>query len=69
MLYTDGLPEAVSPQNEAFGFTRLRELLEAGGAAGEIHARVLAAFDAHVGSGVLHDDLTLLVIERRAAQS
>lgn len=69
MLYTDGLPEAVSAQNEAFGFTRLRELLEVGGAADEIHARVLSAFDAHVGTGVLHDDLTLLVIERRAAQS
>lgn len=69
MLYTDGLPEAVSPQNEAFGFARLRELLEGGGTAAEIHARVLSAFDAHVGPGVLHDDLTLLVIERRAAQS
>jgi hypothetical protein len=69
VLYTDGLPEAVSPQNEAFGFIRLRELLEGGGAADEIHARVLSAFDAHVGPGVLHDDLTLLVIERRAGQS
>ena len=56
-------------QDEAFGFARLRELVEGGGAADEIHARVLSAFDAHVGPGVLHDDLTLLVIERRAAQS
>jgi len=69
MLYTDGLPEAVSPQNEAFGFARLRELLEAGGAPDEIHARVLQNFDAHVGPGVLHDDLTLLVIERRQEAS
>jgi sigma-B regulation protein RsbU (phosphoserine phosphatase) len=69
LLYTDGLPEAVSPRDEAFGFARLRELLAAGGSAGEIHARVLAAFDRHVGPGELHDDLTLLVVARQPAET
>ncbi len=66
MLYTDGLPEALSAQNEAFGFARLRELLVKDGAAGEIHSRVLASFDAHVGPGELHDDLTLVVVARES---
>ncbi len=67
LLYTDGLPEALSPRGEAFGFARLAELLAAGGAADEIHARVLGAFDTHVGPGELHDDLTLVVLARQAA--
>ena len=66
LLYTDGLPEAVSAQNEAFGFARLRDLLAQNGAASELHARVLASFDAHVGPGELHDDLTLVVVARES---
>lgn len=66
LLYTDGVPEAVSTADEAFGFTRLRELLAEGGGAAEIHQRVLRGFDAHLGAGLLHDDLTLVVVARES---
>ncbi len=65
MLYSDGLPEALSASGEAFGFERLRQLLAPGGQAQEVLDRVLAAFDAHVGREPLHDDLTLVVVARQ----
>ncbi len=69
LLYSDGLPEALDgPDGEAFGFGRLRELLTGGGAAQEIHDRILAAFDSHVGDQPLADDLTLVVLHRLPVQ-
>ena len=65
LFYSDGLPEALDDaKGRAFGFGRLRELLAARGTAREIHDRVLAAFDEHVGSSPLADDLTLVVVHR-----
>ncbi len=65
ILFTDGLAEATDPaEGRAFGFERLLRLTAAGGAAGEIHRRILAAFDAHVGDGPLTDDVTLVVVGR-----
>ena len=71
LLYSDGLPEALDgPDGEAFGFRRLGELLADGGSPREIHDRILAAFDDHVGEQRLADDLTLVVLHRlRAASS
>ena len=67
LLYSDGLPEEVHPTSgEAFGFARLRELLAPGGGAGEVHDRVLAAFDAFLAGEGQQDDISLVVVEREA---
>ncbi|HZI63628.1 MAG TPA: PP2C family protein-serine/threonine phosphatase [Thermoanaerobaculia bacterium] len=65
LLFSDGLPEALSASGQAFGFDRLRQLLEPGGEAQEVLDRVLGAFDAHVAREPLNDDLTLLVVAAR----
>jgi len=64
VLYTDGLAEAIDARAEAFGYERIAELTRPGGTPQEVHDRILAAFDAHVGDEPLRDDLTLLVIAR-----
>jgi hypothetical protein len=68
LLYTDGLAEAVDPAGRAFGFERLAALVGAGGDAGQVHARIVAAFEAHLAGGPLHDDVSLVGVERLAAQ-
>jgi sigma-B regulation protein RsbU (phosphoserine phosphatase) len=64
LLYTDGLPEAVNRHVDDFGYARIGALAAPGGTPQAVHNRILAAFDAHVGDELLHDDLTLLVIAR-----
>lgn len=65
VLYTDGLPEALGADGEAFGFERLRaEAAEASDPAA-LHERVVAAFNRHVAGQDLADDWTLLVVGRR----
>ncbi|MEM1179474.1 MAG: PP2C family protein-serine/threonine phosphatase [Acidobacteriota bacterium] len=64
VLYSDGIPEAVDPSANAFGFDRLKRLAAQSGSADSIHDRVLEAVAAHVGDGDLHDDLTLVVLDR-----
>lgn len=66
VLYSDGLPEAIDGEGNAFGFERLRELTAEGGSAQEIHDRIFAAFDRHTAASPLHDDLTLVVVHREA---
>jgi sigma-B regulation protein RsbU (phosphoserine phosphatase) len=67
LLFTDGLPEAVGPSGEAFGYPHIAALARAGGAPQAVHDRVLESFAAHIGEEPLLDDLTLLVIARQAA--
>lgn len=66
LLYTDGLTEAENPDEEEFGVERV-----AGVVAGLEHpsaetacAELLAAVDRHACGQPLHDDATLLVVER-----
>jgi hypothetical protein len=67
LLYTDGLVEAVDAQGaEAFGFERLRALMEQGGTPADSHRRILESFDLHVGHEALRDDLTMLMLSRVA---
>lgn len=66
-LFTDGLPEAVDgSQGQAFGFQKIRQLLEIVGSPATIHDRILLAFDQHVGHEPLTDDLTLVIVAREA---
>jgi sigma-B regulation protein RsbU (phosphoserine phosphatase) len=69
LLFTDGLPEAVGTNGEAFGYPRIAALARAGGTPQAVHDRVFAAFTQHLGDGPLLDDLTLLVIGRQASGS
>ncbi len=67
VLYSDGLPEAIGESEpDAFGFRRLTDLVAGGGPPEAVLARALAAFDRHVGSAPLRDDLTLVVVGRQA---
>ena len=65
VLFSDGLPETVGRNGEAFGFERLRSLLAEVGSPQRIHDRILMAFDQHLGSESLRDDLTLVVMARQ----
>lgn len=66
VLYSDGLPELLGgPDEEAFGFGRLRQLLAEPGDARAVHDRILAAAERHLGTRRLADDLTLVVLHRR----
>jgi serine phosphatase RsbU (regulator of sigma subunit) len=66
VLYTDGLTEAEDPDEEEFGLERITQVIAslndptADGACAEI----LTAVDEHTHGKPLHDDATLLVVER-----
>jgi sigma-B regulation protein RsbU (phosphoserine phosphatase) len=66
LLTTDGVWERRDPQGEMFGKVRLRASLaaRAGGTAREIIAGVLGDIEAHGGSAVPQDDITLLLVKR-----
>jgi hypothetical protein len=66
LLYTDGLPEALDPGGQAFGFERLSGLLAQGGGAAAVHDRVAAALDRHTRDATLADDVSLVAVERLA---
>ncbi len=64
VLYTDGVPEELALGGEAFGFERLRRLVEDGGTASELHDRVVAELEQFRGVEPAHDDRSLVVIDR-----
>jgi len=67
VLFTDGLPEAVSgPDGDAFGFQKIKQLLATVGSPARVHDRILLDFDQHIGHEPLTDDLTLVVISKAA---
>ena len=67
VLFSDGLFEGVDRSGQAFGFDRLRRALGRAGSARPAHEQILAAFESHVASVPLADDLTLVVVERLPA--
>ena len=66
LLFTDGVPEARSPEGRFFGLDRLADLIAredaAGQAAPEIMRRLMHAILAHQ-NGDLGDDATILLVE------
>lgn len=66
VLYSDGLPEAANPRGEPLGFERLEYCLRPGGDPQSVLTRLLKALDTHVGIEPLHDDLSLVVVQRSA---
>jgi len=74
LLYTDGLPEAVNEAGEdAFGFPRLRGLVESGaaspGSSPETIVRgVLGALDTYLAGERPQDDVSLAVVTRKGLE-
>jgi serine phosphatase RsbU (regulator of sigma subunit) len=65
LLYTDGIPEAIDENGEAFGFERLEQSFAAGGAPQDVHDRILKDLADFAGDQKLQDDRSLVVISRR----
>ena len=65
--FTDGIFEAQGADGEMFGMERLRDVIvaHANKGAAAVCAAVVAAVDAHLGGTPAHDDITLVVAERR----
>ena len=64
LLYTDGIPEAVDENGEAFGFERLERSFAAGGTPQEVHDRILKDLADFEGDQKLQDDRSLVVMAR-----
>ena len=68
ILYTDGVTEAMNSGQELFGGDRLIEALECPTPTlDDMLRNVLRAVTAHTGGSPLQDDVTLLLLRRRAA--
>ncbi len=67
VLLTDGISEAHVRDNEFLGLDRLRELIAgaAAGGADAVCAAIVTAVEAHLCGTAPHDDMTLVVAERR----
>jgi serine phosphatase RsbU (regulator of sigma subunit) len=64
IMYTDGIPEALDEQENAFGFERLSSLVALGGGAASVHDRAFAALDRFTEGAIQLDDRSLVVIGR-----
>ncbi len=67
LLHTDGIPEAVNEEGEAFGFDRLQRSFEHAGTPQEVHDRIVAEIEQFEDRGEHDDDQSLVVIGRLAA--
>jgi len=67
VLYTDGVTEAESPSGELYGMDRLVASAKThqGTDASVMLERMLADLKEHIGTQIIFDDITLLVIRRR----
>ena len=64
-VYTDGIIDAPSPAGESFGLARLKEILDsnAGLSLSGIKSAVLKALRQYTEKALIHDDITLIVLE------
>lgn len=68
VLYTDGIPEALNLDDELYGMSRMMEVIREHHAesAQEIQQAIIADLWIHMDSRTPSDDITLLVIKRKA---
>jgi hypothetical protein len=64
LLFSDGIPEAIDEEGEAYGFERLERTFEPGGSPQQIHDRILADLERFEGDQTPQDDRSLVVIGR-----
>ncbi|MFZ5570521.1 MAG: PP2C family protein-serine/threonine phosphatase [Thermodesulfobacteriota bacterium] len=64
-VYSDGLIDAPNPTGESFGFTRLKDILDANAKAtlSELKSEVLKALLRYTGNNLHHDDITMISME------
>jgi sigma-B regulation protein RsbU (phosphoserine phosphatase) len=69
VLFSDGVTEAMDPDEQLFGITRLRDLLsgQTECALGELQKCILEAVENFSRGTSQADDLTLLIVRYRAA--
>jgi len=67
VFYTDGVTEAIDPDEREFGLERLRRVItsHADASASQILEAVVNAVDAFAGDAPPFDDLTMVVVKRR----
>jgi sigma-B regulation protein RsbU (phosphoserine phosphatase) len=64
-IYTDGIIDTPNAMGENFGFTRLKDILDANTKVtlSELKTAVLSALLRHTGNDLSHDDITMIVLE------
>ncbi len=65
VLYTDGITEAMNPESDLFGESRLSRIVEEHGHldSGELRERIMREVEAFVGSADQHDDMTMILLK------
>jgi serine phosphatase RsbU (regulator of sigma subunit) len=65
VLYTDGITEAMNPEFDLFGDSRLSRIVEEHGHldSGELRERILREIEAFVGTADQHDDMTMILLK------
>jgi sigma-B regulation protein RsbU (phosphoserine phosphatase) len=65
VLYTDGITEAMNPDSDLFGDTRLSRIVEEHGHldSGELRERIMREIEAFVGTADQHDDMTMILLK------
>jgi sigma-B regulation protein RsbU (phosphoserine phosphatase) len=65
VLYTDGITEAMNPEADLFGDSRLSRIVEEHGHldSSELRERILREIEAFVGSADQHDDMTMILLK------
>ena len=65
VLYTDGITEAMNPESDLFGESRLSRIVEEHGHldSSELRERIMREVEAFVGSADQHDDMTMILLK------
>ncbi len=65
VLFTDGITEAMNPESDLFGETRLSRIVEEHGhlESSELRERIMREIEAFVGSADQHDDMTMILLK------
>ena len=65
VLYTDGITEAMNPENDLFGELRLSRIVEEHGHldSGELRERIMREVESFVGAANQHDDMTMILVK------
>lgn len=67
VLYTDGITEAESPDHHLYGLNQLVEVIKMNHqqSAYEIRQAIVKDVQAHIGTQIVHDDITLVILKQK----
>jgi len=68
VLYTDGITEAEGDSRQLYGLDRLIQMIHhhRAGSASDIRHSVIEDVRLHIGTHIIQDDITLVVLKKRA---